>query len=93
VGAAGRVAIGICTARRPELLKSCLSVIAAQVIPNSVGLTLTVSDNEPEPNNREAVEAFAAAPTTPSERPCGPRIRSTGQRRWWNGEWPRMQLG
>ncbi len=59
--AAGRVAIGVCTARRPEMLRCCLAALAAQVIPEGVELTLIVADNEPAPNNRQAVEEFAAS--------------------------------
>src|SRR5262249_20791020 len=48
------------TAHRPELLKCCLAALAAQVIPEGVDLTLVIADNEPSPNNRQAVEEFAA---------------------------------
>jgi succinoglycan biosynthesis protein ExoM len=54
-----RVAIGVCTARRPEML-CCLAALASQVVPDGVDLTLVIADNEPEPNNRQAVEEFAA---------------------------------
>ena len=57
---AGRVAIGICTAHRPEMLKCCLAALASQIIPEGVEPTLVIADNEPVPNNREAVMEFAA---------------------------------
>jgi succinoglycan biosynthesis protein ExoM len=59
--AAGRVAIGVCTARRPELLKCCLAALAAQIIPESVDLTLVIADNEPEPNNQPVVAEYATS--------------------------------
>ncbi|HEX5957080.1 MAG TPA: glycosyltransferase family A protein, partial [Hyphomicrobiaceae bacterium] len=43
------------------MLKCCLAALAAQEVPAGVDLTLVVADNEPDPNNREAVEAFAAS--------------------------------
>jgi succinoglycan biosynthesis protein ExoM len=55
----GRVAIGVCTARRREMLARCLAALAIQAVPASAELTLIVADNESEPNNREAVAAFA----------------------------------
>ena len=58
---AGRVAIGICTAHRPEMLKCCLAALAAQAVPEGVDLTLVIADNEAEPNNRTMVEEFAAS--------------------------------
>jgi succinoglycan biosynthesis protein ExoM len=61
MSATGRVAIGICTARRPEMLKCCLAALGSQVIPEGVDLTLIVADNEPAPDNRAMVEEFAAS--------------------------------
>jgi succinoglycan biosynthesis protein ExoM len=55
-----RVAIGICTAYRPAMLGRCLMALAAQAIPPGCGITAIVVDNEPEPNNRQIVEDFAA---------------------------------
>jgi succinoglycan biosynthesis protein ExoM len=68
-----RVAVGICTANRPDLLRQCLTSLASQVIPEGVDLTLIVSDNEPEPNNKEAVEEFAAVSPFPVEYVHEPR--------------------
>jgi len=59
--AAGRVAIGVCTAHRPEMLRCCLAALASQILPEGIELTLVVADNEPEPNNQQAVEELAAA--------------------------------
>jgi succinoglycan biosynthesis protein ExoM len=56
-----RVAIGVCTARRPEMLERCLAALAVQTAPDGAEITLVVADNEPEPNNRAAVAAFARA--------------------------------
>src|SRR5262245_22830436 len=55
----GRVAIGVCTAHRPEMLKCCLSALASQVIPEGFEVTIIVADNEPEPDNQQAVAEFA----------------------------------
>jgi succinoglycan biosynthesis protein ExoM len=55
-----RVAIGVCTARRPDLLKCCLAALADQVIPEGVDVTIIVADNEPEPNNQPLMAEFAA---------------------------------
>jgi succinoglycan biosynthesis protein ExoM len=52
--------IGLCTCRRPQLLQNCLESLKAQIIPPAMTLSLVVVDNEPEPNNRQYVTAFAA---------------------------------
>ena len=57
---AGRVAIGVCTAHRQEMLRCCLVALASQIVPEGFELTIIVADNEPEPNNQQAVEEFAA---------------------------------
>jgi succinoglycan biosynthesis protein ExoM len=54
------VAIGLCTYGRPALLRQCLDSLAAQRVPPSTELALVVVDNEPAPNNRSGVMAFAA---------------------------------
>jgi succinoglycan biosynthesis protein ExoM len=56
-----RAAIGVCTAHRPELLQCCLAALAGQTVPEGCDLTLIIADNEPEPNNRQAVAEFAAS--------------------------------
>lgn len=53
------VLIGVCTAKRPQMLRRCLESLAAQQVPDDVSPVLAVIDNEAEPNNRAAVEAFA----------------------------------
>src|SRR5262245_18908423 len=59
------VAIGVCTAGRPQMLTACLSSIARQRLPERCPepwqLHLVVVDNEPEPNNQQLVEEFAAS--------------------------------
>jgi succinoglycan biosynthesis protein ExoM len=60
-----RVAVGVCTAHRPELLGRCLAALAAQAVPRTCEITAIVVDNEPKPSNRATVEAYAAACTFP----------------------------
>jgi succinoglycan biosynthesis protein ExoM len=54
-----RVAVGVCTAYRSDMLERCLAALAAQVLPPGAELTIVIADNEAEPNNREAVAKFA----------------------------------
>lgn len=54
------VVIGVCTARRPHLLRHCLEAIARQIVPREAELHLVVVDNEPAPNNRRLVQRFSA---------------------------------
>jgi len=54
-----RVAIGVCTARRPKMLASCLRAIGEQIAPTRVEIHIVVADNEPEPNNQRLVDAKA----------------------------------
>jgi len=65
MSAAGRVAIGVCTAHRPQMLRCCLAALASQVIPESIELTIVVADNEPEPNNQQPVAEFATSCSFP----------------------------
>jgi succinoglycan biosynthesis protein ExoM len=51
-----RVAIGICTAKRPRMLRNCLESIAAQVVPVEVEVEVVVVDNEGERNNQSLVQ-------------------------------------
>jgi succinoglycan biosynthesis protein ExoM len=55
-----RIAMGVCTAHRPELLDRCLAAHAAHAVPNGYRITAVIADNEPEPRNRALVEARAA---------------------------------
>jgi succinoglycan biosynthesis protein ExoM len=58
--ACGRIAVGVCTARRPFMLMHCLEALGAQILPRGVELDIVVTDNESEPNNRRKVELFGA---------------------------------
>jgi len=60
-----RVAIGLCTAHRPEMLRCCLAALASQIVPEALDLTIIVADNEPEPNNQHLVSEFAASCSFP----------------------------
>src|SRR5262245_55713466 len=52
------VVIGVCTCRRPMMLRACLVSLAAQIAPAGFELSILVVDNEPEPNNRGVADAF-----------------------------------
>jgi succinoglycan biosynthesis protein ExoM len=54
------VAVAVCTARRPHMLRHCLEAIAHQIVPRGVELHLVVVDNEAAPNNRQLVQRFSA---------------------------------
>ena len=60
MSAAGRVATGVCTSDRPEMLRCCVSALASQIVPEGFELTIILADNEPEPNNQQTVAEFAA---------------------------------
>jgi glycosyltransferase involved in cell wall biosynthesis len=59
-GAVVRVAVGVCTAERPLMLRHCLEAIGAQLLWQRTELHVVVVDNEAEPNSRRVVEQFAA---------------------------------
>jgi succinoglycan biosynthesis protein ExoM len=54
-----RVAVCVCTAFRPKMLEECLLSLTVQMLDPHIRLDIVVIDNEPEPNNREAVESIA----------------------------------
>jgi hypothetical protein len=81
--AAGRVAIGVCTANRPQMLRCCLAALASQVVPSGFDLTIVVADNEAEPNNKETVAAFAT--TCPFGLVMATRMNSTAPLRQLSG--------
>ena len=54
-----RVAIAVCTAKRPKMLAHCLELIASQIVPSQVEVDVVVVDNEGEPNNQPLVRDFA----------------------------------
>jgi len=54
-----RVAVGVCTFRRPAL-SDTLTTLDAQSLPAGVPLTIVVADNDVTPSARSLVEAFAA---------------------------------
>ena len=55
-----RVAIAVCTAKRPGMLRHCLESIASQIVSAQVEVEAVVVDNEGEPNNQTLVLAAAA---------------------------------
>lgn len=59
------VVAGVCTCKRPKMLRACLDSLAAQILPIDIAMQIVVVDNEEQPNNRAGVEAFAAACSVP----------------------------
>jgi succinoglycan biosynthesis protein ExoM len=59
--AAWRVAICICSAHRPKMLRQCLRSIGSQAIPPSIAVEVVVVDNEAAPNNRLLVKSLSAS--------------------------------
>jgi succinoglycan biosynthesis protein ExoM len=53
------VVIGVCTCKRPRMLRACLDSLAEQVLPIGVDLRIVVVDNDEQPNSRAIVEGFA----------------------------------
>jgi hypothetical protein len=53
-----RVAICVCTYKRPKMLGNCLESLAAQLVPAEIRPLTVVIDNEAEPNNEAAVLEF-----------------------------------
>jgi succinoglycan biosynthesis protein ExoM len=54
-----RVAVRVCTAYRPRMVEECLLSLTVQMLDPHIRMDVVVVDNEPEPNNREAVESIA----------------------------------
>ena len=54
-----RVAIAVCTAKRPRMLQHCLQSIASQIVSPQVAVDIVVVDNEGEPNNLAFVQDFS----------------------------------
>lgn len=54
-----RVAIAVCTAKRPKMLLQCLASIFSQIVPSQIDVEVVVVDNEAEPNNQALVRAGA----------------------------------
>ncbi|MBO0763471.1 MAG: glycosyltransferase family 2 protein [Hyphomicrobiaceae bacterium] len=69
-----RVAIGVCTAHRPDMLGRCLTALAVQAVPPGCHVTVIVVDNQLEPGNRVAVEAHAGACLFPIRYLHEPRL-------------------
>jgi succinoglycan biosynthesis protein ExoM len=54
-----RVVIGVCTYKRPNMLRSCLDSLGRQIVPADLAVEIVVADNEEQMNARAGVEAFA----------------------------------
>lgn len=57
--------IGLCTCRRPNMLRACLDSLAVQIVPPGCSLQIVVVDNEERPAARRCVESFAAGCSVP----------------------------
>jgi len=55
-----RVAIAVCTAKRPTMLRHCLEALGTQIVPSQVAVHVVVVDNEGKPNNQRIVQEFAS---------------------------------
>jgi succinoglycan biosynthesis protein ExoM len=55
----GKIVICVCTAKRPRMLNACLQSLIRQVMPAGRPVEVAIIDNEPEPNNKDAVQAVA----------------------------------
>lgn len=51
-----KVAIGVCTYNRPEMLTICLESLKAQIVPRGHELVILICDNESIPRNKIIVE-------------------------------------
>lgn len=70
---ADRIAVCVCTAFRPKMLEACLLSLREQLTDASLFLEVVVVDNEPEPNNAEAVESIAYGSVYPMHYVHEPR--------------------
>src|SRR5262245_2616916 len=59
-GVTCRVAVGICTAMRPQMLAHCLDAVSGQLVAAGIEVRVVVADNEAEPSNRGLVHTFAS---------------------------------
>jgi succinoglycan biosynthesis protein ExoM len=55
-----RVAVAVCTAKRPGMLRLCLQSIASQIVAAQIAIEIVVVDNEGAPNNATVVQEIAA---------------------------------
>lgn len=55
------VIVGLCTYKRPEALKACLTSLQNLAVPDEVNLTLVVVDNEVNRVNQEIIESFGCS--------------------------------
>lgn len=53
------VIVGLCTCKRPKMLKKCLESLAMQIMPADCVVHIVVVDNEEQPNAQAAMEHFA----------------------------------
>jgi glycosyltransferase involved in cell wall biosynthesis len=62
VGTVSNLAICLCTCHRPIMLASCLQSLGAQILPDSVGASLVVVDNDPAGARLTIAQFCAEAP-------------------------------
>lgn len=54
-----KVAVCVCTCKRPQMLNRCLDSLAAQLVPTEVFPTIIVVENDAQPRCERRVELFA----------------------------------
>jgi succinoglycan biosynthesis protein ExoM len=54
-----KIIIGVCTAKRPQMLLACLRSLANNTAPTETDVEICVCDNEAKPNNRNIVAEFS----------------------------------
>src|SRR3990172_5132121 len=52
------VLVGVCTHRRPQMLRDCLDSLTQQLIPSNISAAIVVVDNEPVPAAGTIVDEF-----------------------------------
>lgn len=59
------IALGVCTYKRPVMLRACLDSLTRQVVPSDLSLAIVVVDNEPEGDAEHTVSSFTATTDIP----------------------------
>jgi len=54
-----RIAMAVCTAKRPRMLHYCLESLGSQIVRSKTTVYVVVVDNEAEPNNQAFVQEFS----------------------------------
>jgi len=60
-----RIAVAVCTAKRPGMLRLCVQSLIAQIVAPQIAVDIVVVDNEGEPNNAALVQELSAGSRFP----------------------------